>query len=80
MGPGKGMYILGIWTMDPMGSILIMFRPWMGYDYTAIQVICWVELPKQMRLCPIFLIIWILINWTQQCGIGLLEVHRNSAS
>ena len=27
----------------------------MGYDYTVIQVICWVELPEQMRLCPIFL-------------------------
>ena len=39
--------------MDPMWSILLLLRPWMGYDYTFIQVICWVELPKQRRLCPI---------------------------
>ena len=26
----------------------------MIYDYTVIQVVCWVELPKQRRLCPIF--------------------------
>ena len=32
--------------MDPMGSILLILRPWMGYDYIVIQVVCWVELPK----------------------------------
>ena len=26
----------------------------MGYDYTVIHVICWVELPEQRRLCPNF--------------------------
>ena len=52
----------------------------MGYDYTVIQVVCWVELPKQRRLCPIFAKIWIPINGTQQCGIGSSEIHRNSAS
>ena len=26
----------------------------MGYDYTVIQVVFWVELPKQRRLYPIF--------------------------
>ena len=31
----------------------------MGYDYTVIQVVCWVELPEQRRLCPIFVKIWI---------------------
>ena len=40
--------------MDPMGSILLLLRPWMGYDYTGIQVVCWVELPEQRRLYPIF--------------------------
>ena len=40
--------------MDPMGSILLLLRPWMGYDYTIIQVVCWVELPEQRRLYPIF--------------------------
>ena len=33
---------------------------------------------EQRRLCPIFVKIWILINGTQQCGIGLPEIHRNS--
>ena len=40
--------------MDPVGSILLLLRPWMGYDYTIIQVVCWIELPEQRRLCPIF--------------------------
>ena len=33
--------------MDPVGSILLMLRPWMGYYYTVIQDICWVELPNK---------------------------------
>ena len=78
MGLGKGMYILGIWTMDSMGSILLLLRPWMGYDYTVIQFLCLIELPEQRRFCPVFLKIWIPINGTQQCSIGLLEIHRNS--
>ena len=40
--------------MDSVGSILILLRPWMGYDYTVIQVVCWVELPEQRILGPIF--------------------------
>ena len=40
--------------MDPVGSILILLKPWMGYDYTVIQDKCWVELPEQRRLYPIF--------------------------
>ena len=40
--------------MDPVGSILLMLRLWMGYDYTVIQVVCWVELPEQRRVCHIF--------------------------
>ena len=40
--------------MDHMGSILLLLRPWMGYDYTIIQVVCWVKLPEQRRLCPSF--------------------------
>ena len=42
----------------------------MSYDYTVIQVVCWLELPKQRRLCSIFVKRWIPINGTQQCGIG----------
>ena len=51
--------------MDPVVSILLMLRPWIGYDYIVIQVACWVELPDQRRLCPIFVKIWIPINETQ---------------
>ena len=49
----KGCIYWGYEQMDPVGLILLMLRPWMGYDYTVIQVVCWVELPKQKRLCPI---------------------------
>ena len=65
--------------MDPVGSIILLLRPWMGYDYSVIQVVCWVELPEQRILCPIFVKIWIPINGTQQCGIGSPEIHKNSA-
>ena len=64
--------------MDPVLSILSLLRPWMGYDYTVIQVVCWVEPPKQRKLCSIFVKIWIPINGTQQYGIGSPEIHRNS--
>ena len=64
--------------MDPVGSILLLWRPWMGYDYSVIQVVCWVELPKQRRLYPFFVKIRISINGTQQCGIESPEIHRNS--
>ena len=40
--------------MDPVWSILLLLRPWMGYDYTVIQVVYWVELLDQRRLCLIF--------------------------
>ena len=40
--------------MDPVGSILFILRPWMGYDYSVIQVVRWVELPEQRRFCLIF--------------------------
>ena len=55
----------------------------MGYDYTVIQVGCWVELPEQRRLCPnfffFFVKIWIPINGTQHCGFGSPEIHKKSA-
>ena len=51
--------------MDPVWSILLLLRPGMGYDYTVIHVICWVELSEQRRLYPIFVKIWIPINGTQ---------------
>ena len=51
--------------MDVVGFILLLLRPWMGYDYTVIQIVCLVELSEQRRLCSIFVKIWILINGTQ---------------
>ena len=30
----------GYGQMDPVGSILLMLRPWMGYNYIVIQVVC----------------------------------------
>ena len=38
----------------------------MGYDYTVIQVVCWVELLEQRRLFLIFVKICFSINGTQQ--------------
>ena len=64
--------------MNLVWSLLLLLRPWMGYGYTVIQVLYWVELPKQKRLYPIFVKIWIPLNGIQQCGIGLPEIHRNS--
>ena len=32
--------------MDPMGSILLLLRLWMCYDYSVIQVVCSVELSE----------------------------------
>ena len=51
--------------MNPVWSLLFLLRPWMIYDYIIIQVVCWVELPEQKRLCSIFVKIWIPINGTQ---------------
>ena len=51
--------------MDPVESMLLLLRPWMGYDYTVIQIVCWAELPEQRNLYPIFVKIWMPINGTQ---------------
>ena len=64
--------------MDLVWSLLLLLKPLMGYGYTVIQVIYWVELPEQRRLCPIFVKVWIPINGTQQCGIGLPEIHSSA--
>ena len=64
--------------MDPVWSLLLLLRLWMGYDYTVIQIVCWVKLPERRRFCLIFVKIWILINGTQHSDIGSPEIHRNS--
>ena len=69
----------GYGQIDPVWSLLLMLRPWMGHGYIVIQVVHWVELLEQRRLYSIFVKIWIPINGTQQCGIELSKIHRNSA-
>ena len=68
----------GYGQMDIVWSLLLLLRPWMGHEYIVIQVVYWVEVLKQMRLYPIFVKI-IPINGTQQCGIGLPQIHEFSA-
>ena len=50
----------------------------MGHGHIVIQVVYWVEFLEQRRLYTIFVKILIPINGTQQCDIGLSEIHRNS--
>ena len=64
--------------MGLVWSLLLLLRPWMGLGYIVIQVVYWVELLEQRRLCPISVKIWIPKNGIQQCGIGLPEIHKNS--
>ena len=40
--------------MDPVWSLLFLLRPWIGYGYTVIQVVCLIDLPEQRRLYHIF--------------------------
>ena len=56
--------------MDHVWSLLFLLRPWIGYDYTIIQVVWLVELPEQRRLCPIFVKKWIPINGTHSVVLG----------
>ena len=51
----------------------------MGYGYTAIHVVFWVELPVQRRLYSIFVKSWVLEKGTRWCGVGLLDIHKYSA-
>ena len=70
----------GYGQIDPVWSLLLLLRPWMGHGYIVIKVVFWVELLEQRRLYLIFVKIWIPINGTQPCDVGLLEIYRNSAS
>ena len=66
----------GYGQVDPVWSLLLLLRPWMGYGYTCYM------LGRALRTnetIDFFVKIWILINGTQQCGIGSLEIHKNSA-
>ena len=63
--------------MDPVWSLLLLLRPWMGYSYTCCML---GRAPQTKETLPdFFLKIWIPINGIQQCGIGSPEIHRNFA-
>ena len=64
--------------MDPVWSLLLLLRPWMGYGFTGCML---GRAPRTKETLPefFFLKIWITINGTQQYGIGSPEIHRNSA-
>ena len=61
--------------MDPVWSLLLMLRPWMGYCYIGCIL---GRAPQTKKTLPDFFKIWILTNGKQQCGSGSLEIHRNS--
>ena len=44
----------GYGQMDSVWSLLLLLRTWMGYGYTIIRVVYWVELPEQKRLLDFF--------------------------
>ena len=45
------------------------------------QVVFWVELPVQRRLCPIFVKSWVPEKGDSMvwCGVGLPDIHESSA-
>ena len=52
----------------PILLILIVYGPDVVIVKCLGQVVLWVELPVQRRLCPIFM-----------SGVGLLDIHEYSA-
>ena len=52
----------------PFLLILIVYGPDVVIVNCLGQVVLWVELPVQRRLCPIFV-----------SGVGLPDIHENSA-
>ena len=43
-----------------------------------VQDVFWVELPVQRRLYPIFVNLLVPVKGTQQCNIGLPDIHKFS--
>ena len=41
-----------------------------------VHVVFWLELPVQRRLSDFFVKLWVLVKGTQQCGIGLPDIHK----
>ena len=61
--------------MDPVWSLLLLLRPWMGYGYTSCML--GRALRTKETLYDFFVKIWIQINEIQQCGIESPEIHKN---
>ena len=62
-------YVDPVWSLYNIGT---------GCHEIA-QVVFWVELPVQRRLCPIFVKTWVLGKGTQWSGVGLPDIHKFSA-
>ena len=46
--------------------------------HVIVQVVFWVELPIQRRLCPIFVKSWVPEKGTRCCGVRLLDIQEYS--
>ena len=49
------------------------------YQVFFLQVVFWVELSVQRRLCPIFIKSRVPKKGTRWCGVGLSDIHMSSA-
>ena len=62
-------YVDPVWSLHNIGPCC----------HIIVQVVFWVELPVQRRLCPIFGKSWVPEKGTRWCGVGLLDIHEYSA-
>ena len=60
----------GYGQMDPMWSLLLLLRPWMGYDYSVIQG----RAPRTKETLPDFCENMVPDKWDTSP-----EIHKNSA-
>ena len=63
------LYVDPMWSLYNIGSCC----------HVIVQVVFWVELLVQRRLCPIFVKSWVLEKGTRWCGVGLLDINEYSA-
>ena len=61
-------YVDPVWSLYNIGPCC----------HVIVQVVFWVELPIQRRLCPIFVKSQVLEMGTRCCGVGLLDIHKYS--
>ena len=65
--------------INRLGAVNVLYwAPDGSCDCIIVQVGFWIELPIQMRLFPIFVKLWILVNRIKWCGIELHYIHRLS--